>query len=94
MTISEELAKTLGADLTNGITSEYIQEHVVPPLGIEYVYPIFKKYGYTYSRFSDKWIWNDYALRNASQEELWQMMAIASMYWEKKYMKWYKEDKR
>ena len=94
MTISEELAKTLGADLTNGITSEYIQEHVVPPLVIEYVYPIFKKYGYTYSRFSDKWIWNEYALRNASQEELWQMMAIASMYWEKKYMKWYKEDKR
>lgn len=94
MTISEELAKTLGADLTNGITSEYIQEHVTPPLGVESVYPIFKKYGYTNSHFSDKWIWNEYALRNAPQEELWQMMAIASMYWEKKYKKWYREDKR
>ena len=92
--ISQDLRKSLGADLRNGITIEYVQKYVVPPLGIEYVYPIFKKYGKTYSHIGEGWVWNEQELRFASQEDLWQMMAIASMYWENKYKTWYREKNR
>lgn len=94
MGIDEDIAKRLGADLTKGITSEYIQKHVVPPMGIEYVYPVFFKYGRTMAGICDGWTWYEYKLRDAPQEDLWQMMAIASKYWESKYKEWYerKED--
>lgn len=73
---------------------ELIEEvkNSVPPLGIEFEKPLFKKYGYTYSGIGDGWIWKD-NLSEATTDELWEMLNFSNEYWYKEYRSWYNKDR-
>ncbi|NLE04997.1 MAG: hypothetical protein GX638_09370 [Crenarchaeota archaeon] len=92
----------VGGDIFNDNLCDFVIKYCVPPLGMEYIDDTFKKYGMTYSGICDGWEWfrkdkiTQYALNNghkpiedASNEELWKMLAMSSMYWEGNYKEWY-----
>ena len=80
---------------------DFVKNHCVPQLGSEYLFPIFNTYGMTFSGICDGWSWftkdniTQYALKKghkpieeATKEELWEMLALSSMYWKGKYEEW------
>jgi hypothetical protein len=89
-------------DIFNENLCNFVIHHCTPLLGMENIDNTFKKYGMTYSGISDGWSWftkdniTQYAIdrgyepiENATDEELWKMLAMSSMYWEGKYEEWY-----
>ena len=83
---------------------DYIVKSIVPPLGAEYDDPIFNTYGMSISGICDAWHWftkdniTETAIRHghkpieeASELELWQIIALCEWYWEKQYRQWYKK---
>lgn len=67
---------------------DFIKQNIYPPLGGEYDWNILKKYGYTISGIYDGWEWKE-NIDTATEEELWQIIAICEWYWAKQYKKWY-----
>jgi hypothetical protein len=51
----------------------------------------WNKYGRCFFGIGDGYDWNENALNNASDEELWKILALCSTNWYKKYRKWYEE---
>ena len=85
----------IGGDIFNDDLCDFVIHHCVPKLGMEYIDETFNIYGYTYSGISDGWKWfrrdkiTQYAIdrghkpiEDATNEELWKMLAMSSMYWE------------
>ena len=65
-------------------------EYCCPMLGAEKYFPdLFGKYGSTITGIGDFWQWDFAALSCASEQELWQMLAIANTYWFLCYQRWY-----
>ena len=67
---------------------ELLKRFCVPPLGAEYNFPdLFGKYGRpcTIAGAYCGWYWAEDKLAKAEEVELWKMIAIASLYWEKFY---------
>lgn len=92
----------IGEDIFNDNLCDFVIKHCVPQLGMEYIDDTFKTYGMTYSGICDGWDWfrkdkmTQYALDNghkpiedASDTELWKMLAMSAMYWEGNYKEWY-----
>lgn len=87
-------------DLFGEPLCEFVKKRVTPPLGAEYIDPVFKKYGYTYAGICDGWMWfteenigncreHGYLpIEEAPEADLWKMMAISSRLWECKYKRW------
>ena len=82
-------------DLLGGNLVNFLKTRVTPPLGAEYIDDIFGKYGMTVCGICDYWYWftrdniTEYALNDgrrpieeASELELWKMIAICERYWE------------
>lgn len=81
-------------NLLDGSLLEFVLSEVVPPLGVESYNKTFKTYGYTYGGISEGWMWyrqhnitdelRRYGykpIEEATEAELWEMIAIASRYW-------------
>lgn len=82
-------------DLLGGNLVDFLKTRVTPPLGAENMDDVFAKYGMTVCGICDYWYWftkdniTEYALNNgrkpieeASELELWKMIAICERYWE------------
>jgi len=96
----------VGGDIFNDNLCNFVANHCIPPLGMEYIDDTFKIYGVTCSDICDRWEWfrkdkiTQYAIDNghkpiedASDEELWKMLAMSSMYWEGNYQEWFDKSK-
>ena len=60
---------------------QIVLDYCIPMLGAEKYFPdLFGKYGYTFSGIGDGWQWNFVAMQEASEADLWKMLAIASTY--------------
>lgn len=70
----------LGWDLDNKGLLDFVLEDFVPPLGAEHMFPIFRKYGCTIAGMCDGWHWDERSVRNAPESDLWQMIALATLY--------------
>lgn len=94
-------------DIFNETLCDYVISHCVPQLGMEYIDDTFKTYGITYSGICDGWSWFREAnitqhaiekghkpIEQATNEELWKMLAMSSMYWEGQYKEWYKQSEK
>ena len=88
----------LDGDLLNGNLLEFLKKRVTPPIGADDMDETFGKYGIMIYGVCEYWHWftkdniTEYALNNgrrpiedASELELWKMIAIASRYWETFY---------
>lgn len=64
---------------------KFVLKNIVPPLGVELTFPVFAKYGYTYSGICDGFQWKEDKLKEAPEIDLWQMIGISSRYWEVQY---------
>jgi hypothetical protein len=97
----------VGGDIFNDKLCDFVVKHCVPQLGMEYIDDTFKTYGMTYTGICDGWEWfrkdkiPQYAIdkghkpiEEATNEELWKMLAMSSMYWEGNYEEWYEQSKR
>lgn len=63
-------------------------EDSIPWHGAESDMPdLFGKYGYGLYGISDGFKWKD-ELENASELEIWKMIALSNIYWFRKYKKW------
>ena len=94
-------------DLLHDDPRHFLITHVGPPLGAESIDPIFNTYGMTISGICDGWWWftkdniTEHAkqhghkpIEEATEVEIWRMIAICSRYWEAEYTEWYhKSDK-
>lgn len=94
----------LEGDMLEGDLHEFVKKHISPPYEFVNVEP-FCKYGMMYSGIYEKWSWfteenislqgikfGYRPIEGATQEELWQMIAMASRYWEICYKRWYHEE--
>ena len=92
----------IGGDIFNDNLCDFVVKHCVPQLGMEYIDETFKTYGMTYSGICDGWEWfrkdkiTQYAIdkghkpiEDASNEELWKLLAMSAMYWEENYKEWH-----
>ena len=71
---------------TNVSTMALLKHFCVPPLGAEYYFPdLFGKYGRTFTGICDGWNWFDDSLKDAQETDLWKMIAITALYWQKFY---------
>lgn len=78
-------------DWTRDQLIEYIKKHVIGDGLNEPKSPI-NKYGYRSSGICDCWIWNTFPrLEDATDDELWKIIAINNTFWLHKYKKWYSE---
>lgn len=72
----------------------FVKEWCVPMLGAENYFPeLFGKYGKTFTGICDGWWWLDERLKDASEKDLWEMLAIASTYWLLNYEKWFDKER-
>lgn len=91
----------IGGDIFNENLCDFVIKYCVPPLGMEDIDNTFKIYGMSVCGICDKWHWftrdniNQYAIEKghkpieyATNEELWKMLAMSSMYWEGSYKEW------
>lgn len=92
----------LGLDPNNINLLEEVR-HLTPWLGADTDIPeLFGKYGVTYCGICDGWRWftpdnlTEWAIANgkkplesATELELWQMLALSSLYWYNSYREWY-----
>ena len=82
-------------DMLNMNPREFLINYVSPPLGAEYMDKTFWTYGTTYCGICDGWSWyrtdtltdigkskGHKPIEEATNEECWKMIAIASRYWE------------
>lgn len=94
----------LEGDMLNGDLRDFVKRHIVPPYEFVNVEP-FSKYGILYTGIGDRWDWftkgnisqRGYAvgyrpIEEATEEELWKMIAMASRFWEVSYRRWYYEE--
>lgn len=85
-------------DLFEDSLSNFVLKEVVPPLGAENYDDAFKVYGYSYFGISDGYHWFTESeiskeqrergykpIEEASETELWKIIAICSRYWESFY---------
>lgn len=85
---------------------EFVLEEITVPLDAECIDPLFKTYGFSFFGICDGYHWftsseisdeqrnRDYKpIEEASELELWKIVAICSRYWESHYKEWY-EHKR
>ena len=92
----------LEGDLSNENLLEFVKTKIVPPYEADYIDDLFKKYGIMILGISDYWHWftkeniTDYAIHNgckpveeATELELWKMIAICERYWAVSYKEWY-----
>lgn len=79
----------LNGDIFDQPLWKFVLNSINPPLGIETDFPVFSKYGYTYTGICDGFNWNKEKLQNAPEIDLWQIIAISSRYWEVNYERWY-----
>lgn len=81
--------------------SSFILKEVIPPLGAEDYDDVFKVYGYSYFGICDGYHWFTESeiseeqrecgykpIEEASETELWKIIAICSRYWESQYKEW------
>ncbi len=74
---------------------QIVLDYCVPMIGAEKYFPdLFGKYGYTFTGVGDGWQWNFAALQEASEADLWKMLAIASTYWYLTYERLYDNERR
>ena len=94
----------LEGDMLNGDLHDFVKRHIIPPYEFVDVEP-FSKYGILYTGIADRWNWftkdnisqRGYAvgyrpIEEATKEELWKMIAMASRFWEVSYRRWYYEE--
>lgn len=92
----------LNGDLLHGNLLEFLKTRVTPPMEAETMDETFKKYGMIVCGIGDYWHWftkdniTEYALNNghrpveeATELELWKMIAICERYWEVFYSELY-----
>ena len=85
----------LEGDLLNGDLVEFVKTKITPPYEAEDMDEVFKTYGVMVTGIADYWHWftrdniTEYALSHghkpieeASELELWKMIAICERYWE------------
>ena len=93
----------LNGDISNLL--DFVIKEVCPPEGMESFNKTFYTYGYGTYGVSDKWIWfksdtiTDYAkehghkpIEEASELELWKMVALSSRYWHVSYQRWLRDE--
>lgn len=81
-------------DLLGGNLVNFLKTRVTPPLDAEYIDDVFAKYGMAVCGICDYWYWftkeniTEYALNEgkkpieeASELEVWKMIAICERYW-------------
>lgn len=97
----------LNGDMVDGSLMEFLKTRIEPPYEAEHIDPLFKKYGMMVCGIADYWHWftkdniTQYALENghkpieeATDEELWKMIAICSRYWQVFYEREYRRTKQ
>ena len=83
--VDADVSYNLEFNIKNFDLLEVFKKKCVPWLGADNTFPsLFGKYGYTISGIGYGFEWND-NLKNATEQELWEMLALSSMYWEGKY---------
>lgn len=80
-------------DWTREQLIQYIKDHVIGDGTKEPKSPI-DKYGYRGWGICDCWFWNTVSprLKDATDDELWKIIAINNTFWLHKYQKWYHEN--
>ena len=91
-------------NLLDGSLVDFIRYNIVPPLGAESYDKVFKIYGYSYYGICDGYEWftkdniTDTAIKNgykpleeATELELWKIIAICSRYWKVFYERCYRD---
>lgn len=94
-------------NLLDGELLDFVVNDLVVPLGAEDLDKTFKKYGFTYCGICDGWRWfkentitekqiqNGFRpIEDASESELWKMIAICSRYWWISYKRLYDKYKK
>ena len=89
-------------DLLQGDPLNFLIKYCAPPLGAESMDPIFYKYGTTISGICDGWYWftkdniteraennGHRPIEEATEIEIWKMIAICCRYWESFYEECY-----
>lgn len=96
----------LEGDLLQGDLIEFLKTKVDPPYEAEEMDEVFHKYGMMVCGIGDRWYWftndniTEQALKNgrkpieeATELEIWKMIAICERYWHISYERWYEERK-
>lgn len=96
----------LDGDMTDGSLIDFLKTRITPPYEATRIDPLFTKYGMMVCGIGDYWHWftknniTQYALDNghkpieeATEEELWKMIAICSRYWQVFYQRLYNREK-
>ena len=94
-------------DLINGDPLQFLLKHCCPPLGVEDMDNTFKKYGTTIAGIGDDFHWftkdnitkhaidsGHRPVEEASELEIWRMIAVCSRYWETAYHEWFEMGQR
>lgn len=94
----------VGGDIFNDNLCDFVKKYCSPHQGMEFIDDTFKTYGYTGAGYFDGWWWREKdsitqwaieqghkPIEEATNEELWKMLAMTSMYWEGSYKEWYKK---
>ena len=89
-------------NLIDGSLLEFVLKEITPPLESEYIDDVFKKYGITVCGIYDGWHWfrkdniskqaiglGYKPIEEATETELWKIIAISSRYWEVFYKRSY-----
>lgn len=83
--VDADVSYNLEFNIKNFNLLEVFKKKCTPWLGADQTFPnLFGKYGHTVSGMGYGFQWND-NLKNATEQELWEMLALSSMYWEGKY---------
>lgn len=94
----------LNGDMLRGNLTDFVKKHIIPPYEAADLAPEFNKYGMMVCGICDYWHWftkdniTKYAIRNghspieeATEFELWKMIATTSRYWQVMYQRLYRE---
>lgn len=83
--VDADVSYNLEFNIKNFDLLNIFKKKCTPWLGADKTLPdLFGKYGYTISGIYDGFVWTD-NLKNATEQELWEMLALSSMYWEGEY---------
>lgn len=67
---------------------EFFLQECTPWLDADFNSDLFKNYGYTYSGICDGFEFYKDKIDKAPEVDLWKMLALSAMYWEKSYSRW------
>ena len=67
---------------------DFFLKECTPWLGADSDLELFKKYGFTYGGICDGFHFYTDKLQEAPEIDLWKMLALSAMYWEKSYSRW------